>query len=96
MTISVQQLQSIMPYIGARAPVFAEPLGLAMSEFDITGFGRSAPFIAQLAHESGEFRYMREIADGSAYEGRLDLGNTEPGDGRHMPRVRCSSACMIW
>lgn len=41
-----------------------------------------AAFFAQLAHESGEYRYMEELADGSAYEGRADLGNTYPGDGR--------------
>lgn len=38
--------------------------------------------LGQLKHESGDFNYMEEIADGSAYEGREDLGNTEKGDGR--------------
>lgn len=38
-------------------------------------------FLAQLAHESGNFRYMEEIASGTAYEGRADLGNTQAGDG---------------
>lgn len=38
-------------------------------------------FVAQLAHESGEFRWTAELASGAAYEGRRDLGNTEPGDG---------------
>lgn len=42
---------------------------------------RLAHFTAQLIHESGSFRYMEEIASGKAYEGRLDLGNTQPGDG---------------
>lgn len=43
---------------------------------------RFAHFIAQLAHESGNFRYMEEIASGAAYEGRKDLGNTQAGDGK--------------
>jgi putative chitinase len=43
---------------------------------------RLAHFMAQLAHESGGFRYMEEIASGAAYEGRKDLGNTQPGDGK--------------
>lgn len=43
---------------------------------------RLAHFMAQLCHESGSFRYMEEIASGQAYEGRADLGNTQPGDGR--------------
>lgn len=43
---------------------------------------RLAHFLAQLVHESGSFRYMEELASGQAYEGRRDLGNTEPGDGK--------------
>lgn len=43
---------------------------------------RLAHFMAQLAHESGSFRYMEEIASGQAYEGRKDLGNVQPGDGK--------------
>jgi len=39
-------------------------------------------FMAQVGHESGEGRYMEEIASGAAYEGRRDLGNTQPGDGK--------------
>jgi putative chitinase len=43
---------------------------------------RLAHFLGQLIHESGSFRYMEEIASGAAYEGRADLGNREPGDGK--------------
>lgn len=43
---------------------------------------RLAHFLAQLIHESGSFRYMEEIASGAAYEGRKDLGNVLPGDGK--------------
>jgi putative chitinase len=43
---------------------------------------RLAHFMAQLIHESGSFRYMEEIASGSAYEGRADLGNIVNGDGK--------------
>jgi putative chitinase len=46
---------------------------------------RIAAFLAQLAHESGEFRWMEEIwgptAQQLGYEGRADLGNVYPGDG---------------
>ena len=38
--------------------------------------------LGQLKHESGDFNYMEEIADGSAYERRKDLGNTQKGDGK--------------
>jgi predicted chitinase len=40
-----------------------------------------AQWMAQCKHESGYFQYLEEIASGSAYEGRSDLGNTQPGDG---------------
>jgi predicted chitinase len=43
---------------------------------------RVAEWIAQVGHESGGLRYSEEIADGSAYEGREDLGNVHPGDGQ--------------
>ncbi len=65
----------------------AEELALAAAvHFPAYGIAdtalRLAHFMAQVAHESGSFKYMEEIASGSAYEGRADLGNTQPGDGK--------------
>jgi len=40
-----------------------------------------AQFLAQMCHESDSYRAMEEYASGAAYEGRRDLGNTQPGDG---------------
>ena len=37
--------------------------------------------MANLMHETGNFRWLKELADGWAYEGRSVLGNTQPGDG---------------
>lgn len=45
---------------------------------------RIVHFLAQLAHESGSFRYTEELASGEAYEGRSDLGNTKRGDGKRF------------
>lgn len=64
----------------------AEELGLAANvHFRTYGILdnslRLIHFLAQLAHESGNFRYMEEIASGAAYEGRKDLGNVMSGDG---------------
>ena len=42
---------------------------------------RQAHFLAQTGHESGDLLYSEELASGEAYEGRTDLGNTQPGDG---------------
>lgn len=74
--MTLEQLQEILPHAGHRAGVFIGPLNAAMDEFEINSPERQAAFIAQLGHESGSFRYMEEIADGSAYDGRADLGNT--------------------
>ena len=41
-----------------------------------------AAYMAQVAHESDNFNTAEEYASGSAYEGRTDLGNTQPGDGK--------------
>lgn len=63
--------------LGIAAAIHFPPFGLFLGD----GL-RLAHFMAQLAHESGNFKYMEEIASGQAYEGRKDLGNTQPGDGK--------------
>jgi len=79
--MTLEDLRGIMTYAGARADKFFPFLEDAMHEFSIDSVTRQAAFLAQIAHESGELRYVRELASGEAYEGREDLGNTEPGDG---------------
>ncbi|OMC44723.1 hypothetical protein A5742_27515 [Mycolicibacterium fortuitum] len=48
---------------------------------DCTNVNRIAMWCAQIGHESAGLYYTEEIASGAAYEGRTDLGNTQPGDG---------------
>ena len=80
--VSLQQLQGIMPNLSAaKAQAYLPHLNRAMAEAGITTPKRQAAFLAQLAHESGELKYFEELASGAAYEGRSDLGNTQPGDG---------------
>lgn len=83
--IDADLLRRMMPRSGERADVFAPHLEAARARFVGDDPAHVAMWLAQLAHESGELRYVREIASGEAYEGRRDLGNTEPGDG---PRFR--------
>lgn len=40
-----------------------------------------ALMMGQVDHETGGFKFMREMASGKDYEGRKDLGNTQTGDG---------------
>lgn len=79
--ITADELRQIMPHAGSRAEVFCEPLRKAMMDFEIDTPLRMAAFLAQVAHESGSLRYVKELASGEAYEGRADLGNDQPGDG---------------
>jgi len=81
-TVTVADLRAIA---GGPAPLASKlvgPINTHAASQGITTPLRMAHFVAQIAHESGSFLYAEEIADGSAYEGRADLGNTEPGDGR--------------
>jgi predicted chitinase len=52
-----------------------------LTECECMTVNRIAMWCAQVGHESLGLCYMEEIADGSAYEGREDLGNIYPGDG---------------
>ena len=82
MSITLAQLIQIAPNAKSRASVFLDPLNATMEEFEINTVPRMAAFLGQVLHESGELLYVAEIASGQAYEGRADLGNNVPGDGR--------------
>lgn len=74
--------------ISPRCPhpeAFADILSRAMTTAGIKSVTHAAGFLAQLCHESNEFRASVEDSDGTYLEGRSDLGNTEKGDG---PRFR--------
>lgn len=64
-----------------RVERFYAPLQRHMPAYGIDTPRRRAHFLAQVCHESGQLQYTEEIASGAAYEGRVDLGNTQPGDG---------------
>lgn len=82
---SEDDLKRIMPAATmANIAKYHQPLVDACHEFEITDVLRLAAFLAQVGHESGQLRYVREIASGEAYEGRRDLGNVEPGDGKRF------------
>lgn len=81
MTITLEQLRKICPFTPKGLDAFVPYLNATISIYDINTQKRAAAFIAQIAHESGQFKYVREIASGKAYEGRKDLGNMIQGDG---------------
>lgn len=71
-----------------RAEHFSEALTEAMTLFEINTPDRMAMFLANIGHETGGLHFLTEIwgpTDAQArYEGRIDLGNTQPGDGRRF------------
>lgn len=86
--IGIGTLTALFTRMGARGEIASE-LALAANvhfrTYGILDTGlRLAHIMGQCAHESGGFRYMEEIASGAAYEGRADLGNTQPGDGKRF------------
>ena len=85
MPITVQQLLQILPNAGQVAGVFVPVLNAAMNRYQIVGAKRIAAFLAQIGHESGQLKYVKEIwgptKAQARYEGRADLGNTVAGDG---------------
>jgi putative chitinase len=62
----------------------AAHLPAMFAHFDITTPRRQAHFVSQVALECDYFQTLEEYASGAAYEGRKDLGNTQPGDGRRF------------
>ena len=64
----------------------------AMDEFEINTPLREAAFLAQIAHESGQFQFMEEIWGPTEAQKHYEppaskareLGNTQPGDGKRF------------
>lgn len=87
MPITEQQLLRILPNAGKQAGVFVPALNAAMAKYGIVTRLRIAAFIAQIGHESGQLRYVRELG-GDDYLKKYDtgklaerLGNTPEADG---------------
>jgi predicted chitinase len=88
-----EQLRAIMPDLPkVKRDRFLPRLQQALSEFGIDSPARHAAFLAQLAHESGQLRFMEELWGPTAAQLRYELpgtlattlGNTEPGDGKRF------------
>jgi putative chitinase len=83
--VTPETLASALGIPLARAQTWADPLSAAMALYAIDSPARQAAFLAQIGHESGGLIYVRELwgptPTQEGYEGRADLGNTEPGDG---------------
>lgn len=81
---------ALLAFVAQRPMAPLEPLGAAIAAHapahGITdGRARLANFLGQASHETGAFRFLREVWGPTEaqrrYEGRADLGNTVAGDG---------------
>jgi putative chitinase len=91
--VTTDQLRSIVPRLpAAKRELFFPFLQSAMEEFAINTPAREAAFVAQLAHESGQLRFMEEIWGPTDAQRRYEpastlatrLGNMEAGDGKRF------------
>jgi putative chitinase len=71
-----------------RARLFADVLSAGMAFYMIDSPLRQAMFLANVGHESGRLQFTTELwgptAAQKGYEGRVDLGNIQPGDGKRF------------
>jgi predicted chitinase len=83
-------LQQIMPKLPqAKRQLYLPFLNKVMEIYEIDTPLRASAFLAQIAHESAELRFMEEIWGPTAQQKRYDpptdlakrLGNLQPGDG---------------
>ncbi len=80
-TLTARHLASIA---GRTTPLMADLahwLNQLCPQYEIDTSQELCHFLAQACHETDHFVTLREYASGRAYEGRADLGNTQPGDG---------------
>ncbi|MFS8840414.1 glycoside hydrolase family 19 protein [Synechococcus sp. W55.2] len=82
--VTLAQLRALFPFV-PRPEQFLDSLNEALARYQITTPLRAAHFLGQVGHETGGLRWLEEIWGPTpaqrGYEGRRDLGNTQPGDG---------------
>lgn len=96
MNITKDQLKKIFPKIRPeKLEVYINAFNKVFPTYAIDTPRRIAAFLGQVGVESGELKYDKELGSkwnkrdpgnrfesvGTLYEGRKNLGNTEPGDG---------------
>lgn len=79
MQLTLEQLEMMIPLASDKTRMkFLMPINYTLRKYEINTRLRVAAFLAQITHESGSLHYVSELADGSNYNNRKDLGNTDP------------------
>lgn len=79
--VTVDHLKAIAGLTTKLMPGIVEWINTTCPLYQIDSAQEFAHFLAQACHETDHFKTTKEYASGKAYEGRLDLGNKNPGDG---------------
>ena len=79
--VKTEHLAAIAGRSTTLMPALADWMNKLCPAYEIDTAREYCHFLAQACHETDHFKTLREYASGSAYEGRADLGNTQPGDG---------------
>lgn len=88
---SLRQVMGNQP--GVPYEQYVEPFNAALREAGCNTPLRVSHFVGQTGHESGGLKWLTELDSGEVYQGRTDLGNTQPGFGvRYKGRgiVQCT------
>lgn len=85
--ITTELLKQVYPQI-TKPERFIDDLNTCFEKYEINTPNRQAMFLAQCLHESGGFRYTKEIWGPTVwqikYEGHKGLGNIKTGDGKNF------------
>jgi putative chitinase len=79
--IKSEHLAAIAGISTTLMPGLADWMNNTCPSYEIDAPQEYCHFLAQACHETDRFKTLREYTSGEAYEGRVDLGNTQPGDG---------------
>lgn len=78
MKISVKDFENLGIY---KPEIYTQWLNDCFKKFNVNTPNRIIALLMNLMHESGNFKLVKEIASGKAYEGNKILGNIQKGDG---------------
>lgn len=78
---TLEAIKKIAPRARVDIATIARTIDENTKKYGVDTEARLDAFLAQAAHETNGFDTLEEYASGAAYEGRSDLGNTQPGDG---------------
>jgi putative chitinase len=96
LNLTEDQIKAICP-TARKIDLYLPYLNIYLSRYAVNTPDRASMFLAQVLHESGGFKFVKEIWGDTSwqvkYEGHKGLGNTQPGDGKkYMGRglVQCT------